>query len=186
MQLIRKTNHNITSWITPKPIIVIENDWSDDISIPDLRCTEEIERKENAKMKADSWMGQRICRDVLMEMICKAESISSVSLCIKVVMDNAWKSIKEIKIKKLLEDDKELVTFTSDLILSWRVREIRGRENKKNEERMLRQAILTMEWKARREMMMEIDPAEMTLSLDNQQRDDSTLIVGMEMMTVVV
>ena len=50
------------------------------------------------------------------------------------------------------------MTFTSDLILSWRVMEIKERENKKNEERMLRQAMLTMEWKARREMMMEIDP----------------------------
>ena len=32
--------------------------------------------------------------------------------------------------------------------------------------------------------MMEIDPAEMILSPENQQRDDSALIVGMEMMTI--
>ena len=44
--------------------------------------------------------------------------------------------------------------------------------------------MLTMEWKARREMMTEIDPAEMILSPGNQQCDDSALIVGMEMMTI--
>ena len=45
MKLIKKTNQKIKSRITPKPIKVIENDWSDDISIPALMDTVDIERK---------------------------------------------------------------------------------------------------------------------------------------------
>ena len=119
MELIKKTNSKITNWTISKPQpAVIEDDWSDDISIPDIRCTEEIERKENAKKKADIWIGKRICRDIIMEMICNAEGISTVSLCIQVVMDNAWKNIKERKIKKLLENDKDMVTWWDEKLLS--------------------------------------------------------------------
>ena len=129
MKLIRKTNSKITNWTVNKPHpVIIEDDWSDDISIPDLICTEEIEMKENAKMKADIRIGKRICRDIIMEMISNVESISTASLCMKGVMDDAWWSIKERKIKKLLEDDKEMVIFTLDLILSWRIIEIKERE----------------------------------------------------------
>ena len=42
-------------------------------------------------------------------------------------MDDGWRRIKERKIEKLLEDDKEMVRFTSDLILSWRIIEIKER-----------------------------------------------------------
>ena len=49
---------------------------------------------------------------------------------------------------------------------------------------MLRQAMLTMEWKARKEMMMEIDSAEMTLSTEHQPGGDIELIDGMKMMTI--
>ena len=40
MELIRKTNTRITNWIiTEQKPAVIEDDGSDDISIPELRCT---------------------------------------------------------------------------------------------------------------------------------------------------
>ena len=111
-----------------------------------------------------------------MEMIRRAESVSSINQCMNRVMDSAWRRIKEMEVRKLLEGDKELVTFTSDLILSWRVLEIKKIETEMNEERMLMQAMLTLEWRARREMMMDIDPAEMTLSQHQNHCDDSALI----------
>ena len=155
---------------------MIEDDWSDDISIPEIQCTEDIEMREYAKIQAESWMGKRICRELIMEMIRRAESVSSINQCMNRVMDSAWRRIKEMEVRKLLEGDKELVTFTSDLILSWRVLEIKKIETEMNEERMLMQAMLTLEWKARREMMMDIDPAEMTLSQHQNHCDDSALI----------
>ena len=121
-------------------------------------------------------MGKRICRELIVEMIRRAESVSSINQCLNMVMDNAWGRIKEMEVRKLLEGDKELVTFTSDLILSWRVLEIKKIETEMNEERMLMQAMLTLEWKKRREMMMDIDPAEMTLSQHHHHCDDSALI----------
>ena len=63
-----------------------------------------------------------------MEMISNVENKSTASLCMKGVMDDAWRRIKKRKIKKLLEDDKEMVIFTLDLILSWRIIEIKERE----------------------------------------------------------
>jgi hypothetical protein len=92
----------------------------------------------------------------IMKMVNDVESSSTASLCMKGVMDDAWRRIKERRIEKLLEDDEEMVIFTSDLILSWRIREIKVREDNNKEERMLRQAMLTMEWKARREMIFVI------------------------------
>ena len=64
--------------------------------------------------------------------------------------------------------------------------EIRRKENEKVEERLLKQAMLAMEWKTRRKMMMEIDPAEMTLTLsqEHQHEGDIELINGMKMMTI--
>ena len=46
--------------------------------------------------------------------------------------------------------------------------------------------MLAMEWKTRRRMMMEIDPAEMTLTLsqEHQHTGDIELIDGMKMMTI--
>ena len=86
MELIRKTNTRISNWIiTEEKPAVIEDDWSDDISIPEIRCTEEIERKENAKIKAESWIGKRICRDIIMEIISRAEGKSKVSQCMNIV-----------------------------------------------------------------------------------------------------
>jgi hypothetical protein len=92
--------------------------------------------------------------------------------------------MKERKIQNMLYGDDRLISFTSDLILSWRVAEIRRKENEKVEERLLKQAMLALEWKTRREMMMEIDPAEMTLSKEHQQGGDMELIDGMKMMTI--
>ena len=90
--------------------------------------------------------------DKYLKMVNNVESRSTASLCMKGVMDDAWRRIQESKIEKLLEDGAEMVIFTSDLILSWRIREIKLRDSNKNEERMLRQAMLTMEWKVRREI----------------------------------
>jgi hypothetical protein len=54
MELIKKTNTRITSWIKPKQKPAVkEDDWSDDISIPEIQCTEDIERREYAKIKAE-------------------------------------------------------------------------------------------------------------------------------------
>ena len=80
MELIKKTNTRITSWIKPKQNPAVkEDDWSDDISIPEIQCTEDIERREYAKIKAECWMGKRICRELIVEMIRRAESVSSIS-----------------------------------------------------------------------------------------------------------
>ena len=86
MQLIKKTNPKITSWINAKPKIVIANDWSDDTSIPALLDTTDIERKENAKGKAEGWKRKRICRELVLKMVMKAESISSVSQSMNVLV----------------------------------------------------------------------------------------------------
>ena len=86
----------------------------------------------------------------------------------------------------MLDGDDGLISFMSDLIFSWRVTEIKRKENEKVEERLLKQAMLAMEWKTRRKMMMEIDPAEMTLTLsqEHQHEGDIELIDGMKMMTI--
>jgi hypothetical protein len=42
----------------------------------------------------------------------------------------------------------------------------------------------SFQWKIRREMMMEIDPAEMTLSNEHQPGGDIELIDGVKMMTI--
>ena len=101
-------------------------------------------------------------------------------------MDCVWRESRERKIRKMLDGDDGLISFMSDLIFSWRVTEIKRKENEKVEERLLKQAMLAMEWKTRRKMMMEIDPAEMTLTLsqEHQHEGDIELIDGMQMMTI--
>ena len=74
LQLIRKTNQKITSWIT---------------SIPALLDTMDIERKENAKSKAEGWRRKRICHELVLEILMKAESISSVSQSMNVLVEMA-------------------------------------------------------------------------------------------------
>ena len=61
LALIRKTNTKISGWLTTssKPE-TMEDDWSDDISVPEIKATEDIERMEYAKMKAEAWKGRRI------------------------------------------------------------------------------------------------------------------------------
>ena len=91
MELIKKTNKKITGWIKPKPLIVIkENHWSDDISIPAGIDPRDIERKENAKIMAESWKRRRICRELVIEMVMKAESLSTGSHIMDMLVEMAW------------------------------------------------------------------------------------------------
>ena len=187
LALIRKTNTKISGWLTPasKPEMV-EDDWSDDISVPEIQATEDIERREFAKMKAEVWKGRRLCKELVLEMVLRVEGWSSASLCMELVLDQAWKESREREIRKMLDGDDDLITFTSDLISAWRVMEVRRQDNERVEERLLKQAMLAMEWKTRRMMMMEIDPAEMTLTLSQEHHNtgDIELINGMKMMTI--
>ena len=95
LALIRKTNTKITGWITPtsKPDRV-EDDWSDDISVPEILATEDIERREVAKMKAERWIGKRMCKELVLEMIMGVESLSSANQCMELILDCAWRESK--------------------------------------------------------------------------------------------
>ena len=185
LALIRKTNTKISGWLTPtsKPEMV-EDDWSDDISVPEIQATEDIERREFAKMKAEVWKGRRLCKELVLEMVLRVEGLSSATLCMELVLNQAWKESREREIRRMLDGDDDMIKFTSDLLSAWRVMEVRQQENERVEERLLKQAMLAMEWKTRRMMMMEIDPAEMilTLSQEHHSTGDIELIDGMKMM----
>ena len=133
LQLIRKINQKITSWIIPKPIIVIANDWSDDTSIPALLDTMDIERKENAKSKVEGWKRKRICCELVLEILMKAESISSISQSMNVLVEMAWRGIKENAFKNWLHEDVELIEFTTKLISSWQLEDRRKMEEERLE-----------------------------------------------------
>ena len=77
LALIKKTNMKITGWIKTKPIEVIEMDWSFDRSIPTGMEPKEIERRENAKKLAEGWKRKRICRELVLELVTGAESMSA-------------------------------------------------------------------------------------------------------------
>ena len=63
----------------------------------------------------------------------------------ELILDCALRESKERNIRIMLDGDDGLISFTSDLILSWRVMEIRRKENEKVEERLLKQAMLALE-----------------------------------------
>ena len=65
--------------------MIIENDWSDDISIPTGIDPRDIERKETAKSMADSW--KRICLEIVTEMVMRAESMSTGSHIMNMVLE---------------------------------------------------------------------------------------------------
>ena len=120
MELVKKTNKNITGWIKTKPVAVIMvNDWSDDISIPTGIDPRDIERKVNAKSMAENLKRKRICLELVKEMVMKAESMSTGSHIMNMVVEIAWREVKENAVKHWLHGDKELIEFTSCLITSW-------------------------------------------------------------------
>ena len=182
LQLIRKTNHKITDWTTPKPKIVIFNDWSDDTSLPALLDTTDIERKENARCKAEWWRRKRICQELVLEMMTRAGSRSAVSQIMNVLVESAWRKLKENTVKNWLHGDVSLVEFTTKLITSWQVEDKRKLKEEMLEERLLRQAMLTLEWKTRKDMLMDVDVVEMRK--DQSDIDDSTVLEGMRLMSI--
>ena len=121
LALIRITNKKITDWIKQKPVEVIEMDWSDDSSIPTGMEPMEIERRENARCLAEGWKRKRICRELVLELLTGAESMSASSYIMNMVMEMAWRGFKENTVKDLLVKDKELMEFTANLISSWKV-----------------------------------------------------------------
>jgi hypothetical protein len=91
-------------------------------------ATEDIERREVAKMKPGRWMGKMMCKELVLEMIMRIESLSSANQCIELILDCAWRENNERKIRNMLDGDDRLISFTSDLNISWRVAEIRRKE----------------------------------------------------------
>ena len=101
------------------------------------------------------------------------------------ILNMAWNDSREREITRMLEGEDDLIKFTSELISAWRVMEVRRQEDERMEERLLKQAMLAMEWKTRRMMMMEIDPAEMFLApSQDHSTGDIDIIDGMRMLTV--
>ena len=117
MELIKKTNKKITGSIKPKPVIVImENDWSDDIAIPAGIDPRDIERKDNAKIMAEGWKRKKICRELVMEIVTSAESTCIISHIMNMVMKRAWREVKENTVRQWLQEDNELIEFSTNLI----------------------------------------------------------------------
>ena len=98
------------------------------------------------------------------------------------VVERAWREVKENTVRHWLQDDNELIEFTTRLISSWQLEYERMKEAEKLEDRLLRQSMLQQEWAARRGMRMEIETSETGQS--HQHLEDSTLLEGMRIMTI--
>jgi hypothetical protein len=48
-------------------------------------------------MKAERWMGKRMCKEVVLEMIMRIESLSSTNECMDLILDCAWRENNERK-----------------------------------------------------------------------------------------
>ena len=130
LALIKKTNKKIKS----KPVEVIEIDWSDDSSIPTGMEPKEVERKENAKSLAEGWKRKRICRELVLDLVTGEESMSASNHIINMVVEMAWREVKENTVKHWLQGDNELIEFTTNLISSWQLECKRMKEDEKLED----------------------------------------------------
>ena len=68
---------------------------------------------------AESW--KRICLELVYEMVIRVESRSTGSHIKNMVVEMAWREVKENTVNHWLHGDKELIEFTSCLITSWQV-----------------------------------------------------------------
>jgi hypothetical protein len=98
------------------------------------------------------------------------------------MIDLAWRKIKENAVMNWLHGDESLMEFTTELISSWKVEDKRRLKEEMLEERLLRQAVLKQEWQARRDMMMDVDVVKMME--DQSDMIDSTVVEGMRLMSI--
>ena len=54
------------------------------------------------------------------------------------VVERAWREVKENTVRHWLQDDNELIEFTTNLISSWQLEYERMKEAEKLEDRLLR------------------------------------------------
>ena len=145
-------------------------DWSDDKNIVT------IERKEDAKRKKEAWRIRRMCQDEVESLLSHVEGISVAGAVVAGLVDRSWTEGCRKRIWDILEADEDLKNWTKRRLELEAEDDTRVKSETIREERLLRKAMLEVEWKLRREMVVE--DMEVGDDLDAGDPDRAAQVAG--------
>ena len=75
-------------------------------------------KKEKASAKLKEWKMTRVCRDLSMELVDNVETESIREENMDILFYMAWKGVMKNELVDILEDNKDMIEFTYELLIS--------------------------------------------------------------------